>query len=60
MSLFLVIVTSILYFLLNVIYVGLLAKDNYEILTKESSCDIILNGVTGMNGESNNGIYIVS
>ena len=37
-------------FLLNIISIDLLAKDNYEILIKKSSCDIILNDVTVMNG----------
>ena len=37
-------------FLLNVISIGFLAKKNYEISIKNSSCNVILNDVTMMNG----------
>ena len=37
-------------FLLNIIFVGLLAKENYEISMKKNFYDIILNGVTIMHG----------
>ena len=47
-------------FLLNIIFVGLLVKTNYEISIKKNFCDIILNGVTIMYEWLNNGIYIVS
>ena len=35
-------------------------KSNYEILIKKRFYDIILNGVTIMHGQLNNGIYVVS
>ena len=35
-------------FLLNVISISLLFKENYEILIKQKFCGIILNGVTVM------------
>ncbi len=47
-------------FLLNVISVGLLAMNGYEISIKKCSCDIIMNGVTVMNGQLSNGIYLLS
>ena len=47
-------------FLLNIIFIGLLAKSNYEILIKVNFCDIILNGVIMMHGQLNNDIYVVS
>ena len=37
-------------FLLNIIFVGLLAKNGYEFLIKNDFCDIIVNGVTVMHG----------
>ena len=36
-------------FLFNVISIGLLAKNSYEISIKKDSCDIILNDVTMKN-----------
>ena len=47
-------------FLLNIIFVGLLANSNFEISIKKNFCDIILNGVTAIHGQLNNKIYIVS
>ena len=47
-------------FCLNIISVGLLVNSNYEITIKRNFCDIILNGVTIMRRQLNNGIYIVS
>ena len=54
------IVITIPFFFFNVISVDLLAKANYEISIKKNFCDIILNGVTILRGQLNNGIYIVS
>ena len=47
-------------FFLNIISVGLLINLNFEISIKKNFCDIILNGVTILRGQLNNGIYIVS
>ena len=47
-------------FLMNVISVGHLALNGYEICIKKDYCDIIMNGVTVINGRLNNGIYVLS
>ena len=47
-------------FFLNVISVGLLAKNDYEISIKKQICNIIENGVTIFYGHLNNGVYILS
>ena len=47
-------------FLLNIIFVGLLAMYGYEILIKKNNFNIIMNGVNVMNGQLNNDIYILS
>ena len=40
-------------------YIILLANSNYEISIKKNFCDTILNGVTILRGQLNNGIYII-
>ena len=47
-------------FLLNVISVGLLAMNDFEISIKEKFCNIILNDVTILIGQLNNGISLLS
>ena len=47
-------------FLLNIIFVGLLAMYGYDFLIKRNICNIILNGVTIFVGQLNNGIYLLS
>ena len=37
-------------FLINIISVGLLAKDSYSLSIKNDYCDIIMNGITIMGG----------
>ena len=45
---------------MNIIFVGLLAKDRFTFLIKNNFYDIIMNGVTIMHGQLKNGIYILS
>ena len=52
-------VITVVIFFLNVISTDLLAKSNYEISIKKNFYDIILNSVTILRGQLNNGIYIV-
>ena len=47
-------------FLVNIISVGLLANDGYELSIKKDICYITLNGSNVMNGQLKNGIYILS
>ena len=47
-------------FLVNIISVGLLANYGYEISIKKDIFYVTLNGSIVMNGQMNNGIYIVS
>ena len=45
---------------MNIISVGLLVMYGYKILIKENNFNIFMNGVNVMNGQLNNGIYILS
>ena len=47
-------------FLLNVIFIGLLANENYEFSIKNNICSIIVNGLNVLNGSLVNGIYLLS
>ena len=42
--------------MMNEIFVGLLAKDDYHSLIKEDYCDIIMNNVTITHGQEGNDI----
>ena len=42
--------------MMNVIFVGLLAKDDHHSLIKEDYCDIIMNNVTIIHGQERNDI----
>ena len=47
-------------FFLNIISVGLLAKNDYKISIKKQICNIIINDVTIFYGYLNNGMYMLS
>ena len=47
-------------FLVNIISVGLMAKDGYELSIKNDICKITLNGSNVMFGQVKNGVYILS
>ena len=47
-------------FFLNIISVGLLTKNDYEILIKKQVCNIIMNDVTIFCGHLNNDVYMLS
>ena len=49
-----------LFFLLNIISIGLLAMYSYKILIKRDNFNITMNAVNVMNGQLNNDIYILS
>ena len=47
-------------FIMNVISVGLLALCSYELAIKGNYILIIMNGVNVVNGQLNNGVYVLS
>ena len=47
-------------FLMNIIFIGLLAKDGFIFSIKSDFCDVIMNDVTIMSGQLRNGIYVLS
>ena len=47
-------------FLMNVISVDLLAKQDYDLSIKKNYCNIILNGIAIMTEQLKNGIYLLS
>ena len=47
-------------FLMNIIFVSLLAKDGYHLSIKKDYYDIIMNDITIIQGHQKNGIYILS
>ena len=47
-------------FMMNVIFVGLLAKSGYEISIKENYCNVILNDIIIFHGRIKHDIYTLS
>ena len=47
-------------FMINIIFVGLLAKLSYKFIIKDNFCDIIMNDTTIMHGQLKYDIYIIS
>ena len=46
-------------FMMNVIFIGLLAKLGYKFIIKDDFCDIIINDTTIICGQLKYGIYII-